>query len=172
MTRRQPLGPALLVGLLLATVGCAGGAEPIPTLPTPVIDDAKDLRDLDPCTLLSAEQTEQLGLAVGVADSAPEGPGCSWRDDGDTSLTISFFLGAGGLSTLAANSEATTTRVRLADYPALETFTGGGEFCQYDVGVAPDQVVLAAMTGGAPDSCTALQRVLGGALAAIPSLPG
>jgi hypothetical protein len=38
--------------------------------------------------------------------------------------------------------------VRIEGDPALETFTEGGRFCQYDVGVAPDQVVLASMTGG------------------------
>lgn len=168
MTRRRLLGPALLLSLLVSS-GCAG----TPTLSAPVIDEPRDLRGLDPCTSLSAEQAEQFGLtADGSADSAPEGPRCEWRGDGGTSLTLTFYLGEGGLTTLAGNSEATTTRVRVAGYPALETFTGDGDFCQYDVGVAADQVVLAAMTGGAPDSCTALQRLLDAVLAGIPSLPG
>ena len=72
---------------------------------------------------------------------------------------------------LAANSEPTTARVRLAGYPALETFTGAGEFCQYDVGVAADQVVMASLQGGTPDSCTALQTVLPAMLATLPALP-
>ena len=62
--------------------------------------------------------------------------------------------------------------MRVAGYPALETFTEGGRFCQYDVGVAPDQVVLASMSGGSPDSCTALQGVLPALLAALPAPRG
>ena len=55
-------------------------------------------------------------------------------------------------------------------YAALETFTGAGEFCQYDVGVASDQVVMASLQGGRPDSCTALQAVLPDVVAALPAL--
>ena len=53
-----------------------------------------------------------------------------------------------------------TRRVRVAGYPALETFTGRGEFCQYDVGVSDGQVVMASLEAPAPDSCVTLQRVV------------
>jgi hypothetical protein len=58
--------------------------------------------------------------------------------------------------------------VRIEGFPALEDVHRGGRFCQYDVGVAPDQVVLVSMRGGSPDSCTALQGVLLGLLANLP----
>ena len=63
-------------------------------------------------------------------------------------------------STIRQPRESTTTRVRLAGYPALETFTARGEFCRYDVGVASDQAIVATMRGGEPDSCSALQDLL------------
>ncbi|MCA1675918.1 MAG: hypothetical protein LC799_28350, partial [Actinobacteria bacterium] len=83
-------------------------------------------------------------------------------------LTIALFLAPKALDTLAQNSDPTTARVRLAGYPALETFTEQGQYCQYDVGPAPDQVVIGAMSGGMPDSCTALQSVMITALGNLP----
>ncbi len=75
-------------------------------------------------------------------------------------LGLTLYTDGGGIATLARNSEPTTRRVRVSGYPALETFTGRGEFCQYDVGIAEAQVVILAMETPAPDSCTTLQTVL------------
>jgi hypothetical protein len=85
-------------------------------------------------------------------------------------LDITVATGGGGLAVLAERSEPTTARVRLAGYPALETFTPGGAFCQYDVAVADEQVVMAALEGGTPDSCTALQGLVPEVLADLPRL--
>lgn len=170
MTRSALLRPAVAACGLLLAAGCGGGEPAAP--PLPAIEDAKDVRGLDPCALLPAEQAAQLDLpAAGVATSAPEGPRCEWRGEQGVSLGLTLYAAAGGLATLAENSQPTTTRVRLAGYPALETFTGEGAFCQYDVGVASDQVVLADLTGADPDSCTALQQVLPAILADLPALP-
>lgn len=163
----------LLTGVLVAT-GCGSGAPQPP--PMPAIDDVRDVRGVDPCSLLSADRAAELDLpADGEASAAVEGPSCTWRGDGDTALQITLYLGGGGLATLAANSEPTTSRVRVAGYPALETFTEGGGFCQYDVGIAPDQVVLAGLTDGTgdtgdtADSCAALQPVLTAMVDGLPS---
>jgi hypothetical protein len=154
----------------LLVVGCAGPEPPA----LPPVGNARDARAADPCALPTAAQLATLGIATpAVATPAPEGPRCEWRSavDQGAELGITLYTAGGGLSVLAANSEPTTARVRLAGYPALETFTGAGEFCQYDVGVAADQVVMASLQGGTPDSCTALQAVLPAMLANLPALP-
>lgn len=167
MTYRRPIRAALVGGCLLLASGCGAAAQ---TPPVPEIDGAKDARGLDPCTLLPAEQAVRLGLAPqGLPVGAAEGPGCEWRGEDDTSLAVVLYVDGGGLATLAENSEPTTSRVRVGGYPALETFTEQGAFCQYDIGVAPEQAVLVRMEGGAPDSCTALQDVIGDILATMPS---
>ena len=164
------LAPALLAGGLLFATACGGGADGAPPVPpVPPIDAVKDLRGADPCALLSAEKLAQLGLATwGHRSRVEEGPRCQWRGAEAASLTVTLYADGGGLAALARNSEPTTARVRIEGYPALETFTGQGEFCQYDVGVAPNQVVMASMQNGMPDSCTALQSALPAILASLP----
>lgn len=167
---------AVAVALVTATAGCGREAASPPAVPpsVPPIGNARDLRVVDPCALPTGAQLAGLGItASGAPAPAAEGRHCDWRTTPETGpeLGITVFVDGGGLATLAANSEATTSRVRLAGYPALETFTGSGEFCQYDVGVAPDQVLMVSLAGGKPDSCTALQAVLPGVLANLPALP-
>lgn len=160
-----PARNAVLAAVL--AVAAAGCAAPDPA-PVHTVEDARDVRGVDPCALLTGEQASALGLGPGVAAPAVEGPRCEWSGAGALSLGITLFVGGGGLAVLAANSEPTTTRVRLAGYPALETFTAGGEFCQYDVGIAADQVVMASLESGTPDSCSALQGLLPSFLANLP----
>jgi hypothetical protein len=167
----------MTVGMLAAAVlsaGCATAAPPQPAPPAdgvPAVREARDARSADPCALPTAAQLTALGITgAGTPVSAPEGPRCEWH--GRPELGITLFTNGGGITTLARNSDPTTSRVRLAGYPALETFTGTGEFCQYDVGVAATQVVSASLDGGTPDSCTALQAVLPGVVANLPGLGG
>lgn len=158
----------VVLGLLPACTSDPASPEP------PPVGNARDARSADPCGLPTPEQLAALGItAPAVAAAAPEGPRCEWRSTAGqgSELGITLFTTGGGLAVLATNSEPTTARVRLAGYPALETFTGAGEFCQYDVGVAADQVVMASLQGGTPDSCTALQAVLPAMLADLPALP-
>lgn len=158
MTRWSRLGVALLVPAVLIG-GCGGGSRELP--PHPDIEDARDARGADPCRLLAPDQLTGLGLRpAGTAGRATEGPRCEWGGGSGVSLAVSLYTDDGGLAKLAENSEPTTTRVRVAGYPALETFTGAGEFCQYDVGVADDQVVMAALNAPASDACTSLQALL------------
>jgi hypothetical protein len=178
MRRGRRSGP-LLAGMLAAAALTAGCAQPTaqpaaqpatpPSDAAPAVPDARDARAADPCALPTADQLATLGIrGSGAPVRAPEGPGCAWR--GRAELGITLYTDGGGISTLARNSEPTTSRVRLAGYPALETFTGKGEFCQYDVAVAATQVVSATLQGGSPDSCTALQAVLPGVVANLPAL--
>jgi hypothetical protein len=163
---------AVAAALLVTALGACGRADAAPEA-VPPIGNARDARSADPCTLAGAEQLATLGISArGTSTTAPDGRRCEWRVTSETSseLGITLFVGGGGLGTLAANSEPTTSRVRLAGYPALETFTGTGEFCQYDVGVAPDQVLMASLAGGTPDSCTALQAVLPDVVRNLPAL--
>ena len=169
MRRARPAVGVATVLLAAAVAGC--GQEVATPTPVPPIGNARDARAADPCALPTGAQLATLGItAAGAAVTAAEGRRCEWHADRDgPDLGITLFVDGGGLATLAANSEPTTSRVRLAGYPALETFTGAGEFCQYDVGVAADQVVMASLEGGAPDSCTALQAVLPGVVENLPA---
>ena len=165
------LAAACAAAMLAA--GCAHAAPP-PPIPspneTPAVRAARDARGADPCALPTGEQLATLGVrGPATPGPAPEGPHCEWR--GRPELGITLYTDGGGIATLARNSEPTTSRVRLGGYPALETFTGAGEFCQYDVAVAATQVLSASLDGGTPDSCTALQRVLPGVVANLPALP-
>jgi Protein of unknown function (DUF3558) len=171
MGRAGRFAGVLAAVLVTAVAGC--GREPAAPTTVPPIGHARDARAADPCALPTGAQLATLGITTsGAAATAAEGPRCEWRTSPQTGpeLGITLFVNGGGLATLAANSDPTTSRVRLAGYPALETFTGTGEFCQYDVGVAPDQVVMASLEGGKPDSCTALQALLPGVVANLPAL--
>jgi uncharacterized protein DUF3558 len=158
MTDRIRRTVVLILGLSVLLISCGSPAPATSAVPS--ISNARDAGAADPCALLDAAQLGELGLTgTGTASTAEDGPHCRWRGAaGD--LDVSLYTGGGGLATLAANSEPTTTRVRLAGYPALETFTGRGEFCQYDVGVAERQVVSAALDAPGPGSCDVLQRVV------------
>lgn len=150
---------------LAVLAGCAASA--VPDLPP--IEAPRDLGGVDPCALLDDAALATAGVAApGTAGAGAEGPRCEWSGDEGRLLVVTLFTGDGGLGTLAGNSEPTTTRVRLAGYPALETFTGSGEFCQYDIGVAEDHALLVALDGGEPDSCTALQALLPPVLSRLP----
>ncbi|MDQ3989802.1 MAG: DUF3558 domain-containing protein [Actinomycetota bacterium] len=83
----------------------------------PPIENAKDLRGADPCSLLTPEQLGQFGLtAPGTPGQTPEGlPRCEWRGVNETALTLTLFVAPDALGTLASNSDATTARVRLED---------------------------------------------------------
>jgi hypothetical protein len=156
MRRQVWLGYGLLL-LLLAT-GCAATADPSPAVP--VVTNGRDARHVEPCRLLTETQVAALRLGPGVGGRAPEGPHCEWRDAGSTLLSLTLYTHGAGLTTLARNSEPTTRRVRVSGYPALETFTGRGEFCQYDVGIADTQVMMIAMDTPGADSCSKLQTVI------------
>jgi Protein of unknown function (DUF3558) len=175
---RTTVGQAtVLLAAAVLVAGCAHaavpqGAQPDPSSEVvPAVRDARDARAADPCTVPTEAQLEALGVdSPGTPVTAPEGPRCEWH--GRPELGITLYTSGGGIATLARNSEPTTSRVRLAGYPALETFTGTGEFCQYDVGVAATQVLSASLDGGSPDSCTALQAVLPDVVANLPALTG
>lgn len=159
--------------VLLTGMAAGCGREPVAPDPVPPIGNARDARAADPCALPTGAQLATLGItAQGAPTTSSEGRRCEWHAGAETvpDLGITLFVDGGGLATLAANSESTTSRVRLAGYPALETFTGTGEFCQYDVGIATDQVVMVSLDGGTPDSCTALQAVLPAVVESLPVL--
>lgn len=154
-----------VLAVLVAVAGCGSGTPELPA-----IEDPREARAADPCSLMDAGALDDARLSgPGTAAAAAEGPRCEWLGESRKRLTVTLFTGDGGLATLADNSDPTTTRVRLDGYPALETFTGQGEFCQYDVGIAEDQVVLVALDGGAPDSCTELQELVPGILDRLPA---
>ena len=175
---RGAAGPTVvLLAAAVLAAGCAHAATPQAppreqsSDAVPEVRDARDARAADPCTVPTEDQLTALGVSgQGTSVTAPEGPRCEWH--GRPELGITLYTSGGGIATLARNSEPTTSRVRLAGYPALETFTGKGEFCQYDVGVAANQVLSASLDGGSPDSCTALQAVLPGVVASLPALTG
>jgi hypothetical protein len=166
---QQKISELLIALLLTATLsGCAAAPETSAASPRIMIENGRDARGADPCRLLTDAQLTGLRLSgPGRAGPAVEGPRCEWQGGG-TVLGLTLHTGGGGIVALARNSEPATRRVRVAGYPALETFTGRGEFCQYDVGIADAQVLMLAMEGPAPDSCSTLQAVVG---MVIPNLP-
>lgn len=150
---------------VIAGTACSGGELP----PVPPIDDPKDARSAHPCELVSARQLNALGLANGERGTNELGPQCVWRGPGSKELTLTLYTKGNGLAMLASHSVEAASRVRIEGYPAVETFTEQGVYCEYDVGVAPNQALIATMTGGQPDSCTRLQDVLAGVLENLPA---
>lgn len=168
LPRRPRLGVAAL--LLAGACACAAPApvaEPPPALPA--IEVPRDAGGADPCTLLTAREVGAAGLRDGPGAADPHEAGCRWTAPGAT-LTVEVWSGSGGLATLAADSGPATARVRLGGYPALETFTGRGAFCQYDVAVAGDQVLTFALEAAGSDACVLLQRIVPAVLERLPPL--
>lgn len=164
MINRLPVAAAIV----LVAAGCAGTPPPR-TPPVPPVESPKGLVGLDPCVLLDPTALDSLGLTEGVPGQDEFGANCSWTGQHAASAQLTAFTSGEGLTELARDRDATTTRVRLLGYPALETFTARGEFCRYDVGVAEDQAIVATMREGEPDSCTALQELLTVVISRLPA---
>lgn len=164
MSSRYP--KALVVGCALATLTACSGEQPkqdaLPAVPE--ISNTLNVRATPPCQLLSEAQLGKLGFAEGTPGRTELGAQCVWHTERAT-LALTRYVGGGGLAALAADSDPAASRVRIEGYPALETFTEGGDYCRYDVGVAERQALVATMKGGQPSSCAALQQVLSYALA-------
>lgn len=153
---------------LLVLAACTGGTGGTPARPSvPPISNAKDATYLEPCSMLTPAHRQKLSLGPGTPGRTDLGTQCVWRT-GELTLALTLYVGDGGLAALAATSEPAAQRVRIQGYPALETFTRGGAYCRYDVGVSERQVVVATMEGGEPSSCAALQEVLSYALNLLP----
>lgn len=168
--RLVPLAAGSIGALAVAACGMVGGPEVASTTtvpPVPAIDNPKDLRDAKVCRLLTPKQRGRFGLTSGEPGRNDLGRQCAWRGPGSVEVALTLFTDGGGLGALAGDTPG-AARVRLEGYPALETFTEQGVYCRYDVGLAKDQALVAAMTGGEPDSCTALQSIL---TAVIDNLP-
>jgi hypothetical protein len=161
---------AMVTAVVTATVtvlvaGCSTDAPKPPSVPA--IESPKGLVGIDPCALLGGDVRATLGLGPGKPGADELGANCRWGGRKSVALQLTSYTSGAGLSDLARKSDPATSRVRLAGYPALETFTKGGTFCRYDVGVAKEQAIVATMDGGKPDSCTALQKLLTGVLSRL-----
>ena len=97
------------------------------------------------------------------------GANCRWSGRSPKTVQFTSYTSGDGLTDLTKKVDPAASRVRLSGYPALETFTSGGQFCRYDVGVAEEQAIVATMDGGEPDSCTALQKLLTTVLSRLPA---
>lgn len=161
---------ALLTACAAVTLalGACGSAPASQAPPVPEIDNPKDVRGANPCDLLTPQQLDRFGLGPGTPGRNDLGPQCVWRGAGSKKVTLTLFTSGEGLSALARNSDPAASRVRLQGYPALETFTADGKYCQYDVGIAPDQALIVTMTGGKPNSCAALQDIVPAVLDNLP----
>jgi hypothetical protein len=171
VTVRLPtaIGSAVAAALCcVATLaGCSADEPAQPTVPA--IESPKGLVGLDPCTLLDEDNKASLGLGDGVPGQDELGANCRWDTPEDLKVQLTSYTGGAGLSDLTTQVDPAASRVRLSGYPALETFTVGGQFCRYDVGVADEQAIVATMDGGEPDSCTALQKLLTAVLSQLPA---
>lgn len=155
----------LLICGALVLAGCAGSAQPGPSdVPdVPKITDSLDVTARSPCELLTQPQAADLGLGSGKPGQTDLGAQCVWRTE-QVTLALTRYVDGGGLAAIARDADPAAARVRVMGYPALETFTEGGQYCRYDVGVSERQVIVATMKGGEPSSCAVLQDVLSYAL--------
>ncbi len=154
-----------------ATLTGCGADEPAPP-EVPVIESPKGLLGIDPCSLLTVDNRATLGLGQGKPGQDELGANCQWAPtDTQDSLEVQLtsYTGGEGLVDLTEQVDPAASRVRLSGYPALETFTPGGRFCRYDVGISEEQAIVATMAGGEPDSCTALQKLLTAVLSQLPA---
>jgi hypothetical protein len=151
--------------LFLASCSAEEAAPPA----VPPIESPKGLVGLDPCTLLEAADLATQGLGKGVPGQDELGANCQWQGRDLVKVQLTSYTSGAGLEDLTKRVDPAASRVRLEGYPALETFTSGGEFCRYDVGVSDEQAIVATMDGGEPDSCTALQKLLTAVLSQLPA---
>jgi hypothetical protein len=159
--------PAVVAISCVATLAACSSEEPQPPK-VPPIESPKGLVGLDPCALVDGTARTTLGLGVGVPGTDELGANCKWSGRSPKTVQLTSYTSGSGLSDLSKKSDPDASRVRLEGYPALETFTTGGQFCRYDVGVAQEQAIVATMDGGRPDSCTALQKLLTTVLSRLP----
>jgi len=151
-----------------ATLTGCGADEPAPP-EVPVIESPKGLLGIDPCTLLTVDNRATLGLGEGIPGQDELGANCRWATQDTLKVQLTSYTGGEGLIDLTEQVDPAASRVRLSGYPALETFTPGGRFCRYDVGISEEQAIVATMDGGEPDSCTALQKLLTAVLSQLPA---
>lgn len=160
------LGATLVSCAVLVSAGCSAEEPPPPRVPT--IESPKGLVGLDPCVLVDGDTRATLGLGPGQPGADELGANCRWTGRSPLAVQLTSYTSGDGLSDLTEQVDPAASRVRLSGYPALETFTTGGKFCRYDVGVAAEQAIVATMDGGEPDSCTALQKLLTTVLSRLP----
>jgi Protein of unknown function (DUF3558) len=160
------LATALATCAVLVSAGCSSEAPPPPSVPP--IESPKGLVGLDPCALVDGDARARLGLGPGKPGADELGANCRWTGRKPLSVQLTSYTSGDGLSDLTEQVDPAASRVRLSGYPALETFTTGGAFCRYDVGVAAEEAIVATMDGGEPDSCTALQKLLTTVLSRLP----
>lgn len=146
--------------------GCSSEAPAPPQVPP--IESPKGLVGLDPCVLVDGDLRATLGLGPGKPGADELGANCRWTGKSPLTVQLTSYTSGDGLSDLTKEVDPAASRVRLSGYPALETFTTGGKFCRYDVGVAEEEAIVATMDGGEPDSCTALQKLLTSVLSQLP----
>jgi hypothetical protein len=159
--------PVVVAFSCVAMVAGCSSEEPAPPK-VPPIESPKGLVGLDPCALVDGAAQASLGLGTGVPGTDELGANCKWSGQSPKTVQLTSYTSGAGLSDLTKKSNPDASRVRLEGYPALETFTTGGQFCRYDVGVAEEQAIVATMDGGRPDSCTALQKLLTTVLSHLP----
>jgi hypothetical protein len=165
IVRLLPAAVAIAGVTLLA--GCSSDEPQPPRVPP--IESPKGLVGLDPCALVDGTARASLGLGKGVPGTDELGANCKWSGKSPRTVQLTSYTSGDGLSDLTEKVDPAASRVRLSGYPALETFTTGGEFCRYDIGVAQEQAIVATMDGGEPDSCTALQKLLNAVLSRLPA---
>lgn len=160
--------PAVVAISCVAMLAGCSSDEPEPPK-VPPIESPKGLVGLDPCALVDGPARSTLGLSKGVPGTDELGANCRWSGRSPKTVQLTSYTSGDGLSDLTKKGDPAASRVRLEGYPALETFTTGGQFCRYDVGVAQEQAIVATMDGGEPDSCTALQKLLTTVLSRLPA---
>lgn len=165
--RLLPAVAAICATALLTCAACSADEPATPRVPA--IESPKGLVGIDPCALLVEDARTDLGLGEGVPGQDELGANCKWAGRSEESVQLTAYTSGAGLTDLAESGDPAASRVRLSGYPALETFTVGGEFCRYDVGVANEEAIVATMDGGEPDSCTALQTLLSAVLSRLPA---
>ncbi|HWM02614.1 MAG TPA: DUF3558 family protein [Actinophytocola sp.] len=160
--------PAVVATCCVALLAGCSADDPAPP-EVPPIESPKGLVGIDPCALLEGTALATLGLEPGIPGQDALGANCRWDGEEAQKVQLTAYTSGGGLSDLTEEGDPAASRVRLEGYPALETFTAGGDFCRYDIGVSQKEAIVATMDGGEPDSCTALQELLTAVLSQLPA---
>jgi hypothetical protein len=152
--RRLGLVPLLAV-VVVVVAGCADAVAGSPAATTDPSVSATDPPSagpsaaIDPCTLLTGAEIQQLGLLPSGRDTAAGGRACSWHKTGQYSLGIEVFDHA-GLDQLSTVGRTITNHPVGAHDGRLVLSQGGG--CGVYLQLTPTSIVVVDAAGVLTDT--------------------
>lgn len=178
----------LVVGLLVAGCDSTATGTPVPQPDTsrtgppsserlsPPVENPKDLRDVDPCQLLTSQQAAGLSFTEPGTPGSGEisgDPGCTWSNS-NLDINLQLNTDGGGLEQTYRGNFDKFEESTVGGYPTVRVnFTAS--YCGLFVGVAEGQVLSVSfgwITGDDPadgDSCGFAESVAAMVLENLPA---